>query len=457
MEQNQISLPQGLYTDGKRVSTLVRLTTETRVQLPGRRGRGAYKTVVNSSNKMVIEDHNPIVAEPGRNYVTHITPETGTGLDLANEIVSVVQERGTDIKVIGMDGCAVNTGKHNGAIRWVEVKLGKVVQHVICGLHLNELLFWHILSDTDGVTKGPDSLSGPVGSTLHQNIWEEPVVCFKPLSGKVQELPADIVKDLSRDQKLGYRYAHAIQSGIMPDDLVGQVIGPLISSRWNTTANRVMCKYTRTRRPSKGLIRLTQVVLNLYYPGWFQFKCHPHIQDGAKNYFTLVELTRDLREQDMLIAQKVLQDNAHWPHHENIVITMLSDRREEVRRRAVLYIMRARRDFNVDEHPRQFITPAVNFKAANYFDLVDLDSSPCTEPPLTMDMDLDTIMGAFREPLRLPPYPNNTQAVERMVRVVTEVANKKAGYTARHRMILKLLESRKMVPKFNTKKDDSIL
>ena len=119
--------------------------------------------------------------------------------------------------------------------------------------------------------------------------------------------------------------------------------------------------------------------------------------------------------------------------------------------------MRARRDFNVDEHPRQFITPAVNFKAANYFDLVDLDSSPCTEPPLTMDMDLDTIMGAFREPLKLPPYPNNTQAVERMVRVVTEVANKKAGYTARHRMILKLLESRKMVPKFNTKKDDSIL
>ena len=111
-----------------------------------------------------------------------------------------------------MDGCAVNTGKHNGAIRWVEVKLGKVVQHVICGLHLNELLFWHILSDTDGVTKGPDSLSGPVGSTLHQNIWEEPVVCFKPLSGKVQELPADIVKDLSRDQKLGYRYAHAIYS-----------------------------------------------------------------------------------------------------------------------------------------------------------------------------------------------------------------------------------------------------
>ena len=43
-----------------------------------------------------------------------------------------------------------------------------------------------------------------------------------------------------------------------------------------------------------------------------------------------------------------------------------------------------------------------------------------------------------------------------MVRVVTEVANKRAGYSARHRMILKLLESRKKVSKFNTKNDDAV-
>ena len=70
-------------------------------------------------------------------------------------------------------------------------------------------------------------------------------------------------------------------------------------------------------------------------------------------------------------------------------------------------------------------------------------------------VQINTIIWKYfkKLPLKLPSYPSNTQAVERMVRVVTEVANKKA----RHRMILKLLESRKMVPKFNTKKDDSIL
>ena len=86
------------------------------------------------------------MSEPGGN---------GTRYALAKELVEVMRERYADIKVVGMDGCSVNTGIHNGAIRIVEVMIDGVVQHVICGLHLNELLFWHIMSESGGVTKGP--------------------------------------------------------------------------------------------------------------------------------------------------------------------------------------------------------------------------------------------------------------------------------------------------------------
>ena len=112
-----------------------------------------------------------------------------------------------------MDGCAVNVGIHNGALRLTELMLGAVVQHSICGLHLMELVFWHILSNADGVTKGPDSLSGPVGSTLNQEVWKDPVVPFLPIAGKVEQLPDNVVRDLSRDQNLVYRYSWAIQTG----------------------------------------------------------------------------------------------------------------------------------------------------------------------------------------------------------------------------------------------------
>ena len=79
---------------------------------------------------------------------------------------------------------------------------------------MNELLWWHILCETDGVTKGPDSMRDPVGSTLTEDIWLEDVVAFQAIPGKVPVLPDAVVDDLSQDQQLAYRYAHAIQSGI---------------------------------------------------------------------------------------------------------------------------------------------------------------------------------------------------------------------------------------------------
>ena len=454
-EKKKDTQVQGLYTDGKRVPTIVRETTVTKVQVPGRRGRAAYRTISSTSNKTVVQDHYPVVAEPGSEYVTHITPESGTGLALAQELITVIRDREAKVRVIGMDGCSVNTGIHNGAIRLVEVMLGDVVQHVICGLHLNELLLWHIISETDGVTKGPDSLSGPVGSTLHQDIWTQRVVAFHPIPGKVADLPVEVVDDLSRDQLLAYKYAKAIQSGNMPDNLVGQTIGPMVTSRWLTTAIRIMCKYTRTQKPNQRLVRLTKVVLNLYLPGWFKFKSCPHIQSGAENFFFLLQLSRSevLSEIDQTITQNVLQDNAYWAHPENILISMLGDAREEVRTRAVLRILKARREFDPYTHPRQFVPPVVKFDAQNYFDMIDWDLEMSTEPPLTIDLKLEEILSAKATPLKLPPFPNSTQAVERMVRVVSEAATRRVGHTARDGLILNLLESRKQVPKFDTKRD----
>ena len=103
-----------------------------------------------------------------------------------------------------------------------------------------------------------------------------------------------------------------------------------------------------------------------------------------------------------------------------------------------------------------FIPPVVNFEAINYFDMIDWESEPSTEPPLTIDLSLDKIMACIETPMVFPAFPNNTQAVERMVRVMTEVASKKVGYHSRHRHILQKLESRRKVPRFETKSDDNI-
>ena len=212
----------------------------------------------------------------------------------------------------------------------------------MCLLHFNELPFHHHFAEVDGSTLGPDRLEGPIGSTLGEDIWREPVVHFKAVPGKMPIIPDDILSDLSRDQKLAYRWGHAIQSGNVPDDLVSQVIGPLIHVRWLTRSVRSLAKYARTKRPTKKFTRIVSFILNQYLPGWFRIKSRPHIQDGARNFQYLLDLSHDLCQEDQIIVHCVMQDNSHWAHPENVILSCIGDEREEVRQKAVLYIMAAR-------------------------------------------------------------------------------------------------------------------
>ena len=114
-------VPSGLYADGKKIPTLMREVIETKVRVPGRRGKGAYRIVKTVSNKIKVQDHYPVLAEPGGEYVTHVTPHVGSGKVIAKELVDVVRERNMRLNALGMDGCAVNTGIHKGVYRCMEL------------------------------------------------------------------------------------------------------------------------------------------------------------------------------------------------------------------------------------------------------------------------------------------------------------------------------------------------
>ena len=62
-----------------------------------------------------------VVSEPGGDYCTHVTPEHGTGVAIASELV--VRERGVLFRVLEIDGCSVNCGIHIGVFRLVSWSL----------------------------------------------------------------------------------------------------------------------------------------------------------------------------------------------------------------------------------------------------------------------------------------------------------------------------------------------
>ena len=176
--------------------------------------------------------------------------------------------------------------------------------------------------------------------------------------------------------------------------------------------------------------------------------------DGAKNLSELIRLSRKLPEDDCNIVQTVLKRNGFWAHSENILAAMLTDSRQETRVAAVERIRMCRAKRREDDDPddiRQFVVPDINFDADDYQEMIDWTNA--TEPPLTMDMSDEEITAACEHPMDFSAFPCHSQGVERWVKEVTDAAQKKAGHSARHALILAKARSRADLPVMDTKKD----
>ena len=239
--------PDAYYFDGKKCRTLVRDTKQVRVRDRNIQGRGRGNTTVTTTGTKVEQvEHYTVLREPGGQYLTHVTPTSGKGVDIAEEVVTVVRENGGVCRVLGCDGTSVNTGIHTGALREIQLSLGCEAHQFVCQLHLNELFLRHRQIELDGPTTGPLAWSGPIGKQIVEDVWLRPVVKFQEIPGKIPILPDEVVRDLSRDACLVYKLGLAVQSGVVPPGIAAATIGPPLHARWLTTAARDLRLYLST-------------------------------------------------------------------------------------------------------------------------------------------------------------------------------------------------------------------
>ena len=118
------------------------------------------------------------------------------------------------LRTCGCDGTSTNTGRHAGVIALLEKHLRRSLQRSICCLHRIELPFRHFFCSLDGVTTGPNSFSGPLGTLAAGKLHNMEPRKFSPLSSpEFTPLPDVVVKRLSWDQKVLYRHVVAVQNG----------------------------------------------------------------------------------------------------------------------------------------------------------------------------------------------------------------------------------------------------
>ena len=94
----------------------------------------------------VIEEHYVIVGKPNGFYLSHVMPEDGTGCKIATSVYSAIKDTALEqkLKIVGLDGTVVITGKSKGFIASLETLIRRLLQWVICLLHLNELPLRHV-------------------------------------------------------------------------------------------------------------------------------------------------------------------------------------------------------------------------------------------------------------------------------------------------------------------------
>ena len=429
-----------------------------------------YQNINNNEVEKIVtksQEHIVYTQEPGGSYLQHseIAPNKGTGQDLAEDFLEVVIENNSEItlEAIVADGTYTNTGWRDGMIAHLERKLTppRPLLWLICQAHGNELPLRALFAHCDGGhgTSGPNSFEGPLGKACCKDVHLGIVVKFSPIYSSLPDLDEPVWKDLSRDQKLLYRYTKAIAAGTVPDSLAPQVAGPINHARWLTLAIRLMILYTRTDKPCKGLCMVVKYVVQVYSVVWFLIKKESKFTHGPSHLYKQIILVQAQSLEVQTVVKPAMQRNAYLAHPSVILCAMLESSEKTVRCKAIKMIKEARerppkiQKMKVLKGVRKFSIPALNWNPSSWWDIIDWKTVKIYEPSILKKLDSEKLNATKLEPFSFPKFPLHSQSVERSVKLVTEAASKVVGEERRHQHILSIIEARKIRKPNSTKSD----
>ena len=126
----------------------------------------------NKHNRSVQLERHTAVSEPDTYYLSHFSPEDGKGRTIAKKLFDLFKDTELELKpaIVGANGTASKTGKHNKCLRGLEELLNKPLQWIVRLLYTNELPLRVVFGVLDDSFSGPDTFAGPIGKKLHRPV-----------------------------------------------------------------------------------------------------------------------------------------------------------------------------------------------------------------------------------------------------------------------------------------------
>ena len=272
------------------------------------------------------------------------------------------------------------------------------------------------------------------------------------------QLTDEVIKDLSSDQYMLFLAWDSVRSGKLSEKLLSLTPGPISHSRWLTLALRLLLLYMTdhklTGKHKKNLLVLVSFLMTNYIPMWFTIKRLGKLQSSSQILFKQMQLVKLLKGPIADIVRKNVERNAYSAQSETLLLCMLCDTDSAARSFAVDKITTLRHGSQSgDTSVRLFEIPKIKFDSSRYYNMIDWDQEKIFEPVLTSNLSLAEVQDIKTEPLTIPKYPNHAQSCERQVKQTSIAAMQVAGFNHRDGYIRASATSRKLMGRFESKKD----
>jgi hypothetical protein len=436
---------------------------KTRAMVPDSRGQ--------LHPRMIKEEHISVTAEPSGRYLSHFTPDPAVHPDkpakmVAKGVYNILEQakalETTD--TVAGDSYNGNTGWKGGSNAHLERMLGRKLHWAVCLAHTNELPLRHLIEQLDGKTSSKDGFTGPIGKLLSKVMQMELNPSFRALPGgeDLQEMPDEILKSLSTDAALSYKYVQAVKTGVLPPELAELKPGPIVHSRWLTTGLALLFMWTRDHgligREAKNLETLVRFCLQSYFKLFFDIKVKHHLIHGPYHVLTQLRILRTLSRQVKDIITPYVRTGAWYSHSESVLLSLMGSKDAKDREFAVNMIMKVRgkKEFG-DLSVRDRKTPKLNLQATTLQNMITWKVREVHEPVYTCKLSREELQGILNTPFNVPKFSVHTQSTERCVKQVTEAAAAVVGQDRRDGFVRARLISRDQMPQFRSKKDILVL
>ncbi|GBM26326.1 hypothetical protein AVEN_239333-1 [Araneus ventricosus] len=156
---------------------------------------------------------------------------------------------------------------------------------------------------------------------------------------------------------------------------------------------------------------------------------HPNLKNGARHLWHFISSSRYWPKKYRDIIEPVISSNAYFEAPGNMLLAMLTDHRCHI---AAGRIIKAREIGPDGNCVRRFVIPAVNFRTTDYVDHIDWEACNVTPPTVLRHISCHELLKMIQDDVPMDSWEfikflSHTQAVQRIVKLVTEASRKRVG------------------------------